>query len=452
MTSVTATTICKPRRNRARSSRSLIWLPPQTTRVNADLRSSIKTFNITEPTINANGLLETLNEHAVKLWATLIFSLACLPAGLVHADETPPVVVEMVVEQDTLLLTGNQAEQAAQAADAKPKAEAQEPAAAKEAEAKPAEQKPSLASLQKTMRELERELQETRKKFQQKTNQQVDQTKQDAIKALNDIKLPENPTREQCQAYINEIRSLCEVPNSFTSSDPVTNKLKEIPSEHFDLLLKEIANRSALNYQSSYAMSGFDAEKLRERFVKTFDDNPNNVGIIVMHGWCEDVRPSIIKYVQTADDTISLAWFQAAVEVVEPSLYPKLHEITTQSRFAIQFINLLETLPDYDIANTIDVCWRLAREGELAISSASFAPKAAEYGNVEALGVMIDQMSSSISIVNNSSTMQRLNVLRFIEFRGTKQEIQQWYKTNKTNKNKLIFDQVLKRFIVPEDF
>lgn len=250
----------------------------------------------------------------MKLWTTLIFFLACLPADLVHADETPPVVVVMVVEQDTLLLADNQSEQrkvekAAQAIDAKPKAEAQEPPAAKEAEseAKPAEHKPSLANLQKTIRETERELQETRKKFQQKTNQQVDQVKQDTIKALSDIKLPKNPTREQCEAYITEIRSLCEGPNNLTSSDPVTTKLKEIPSEHFDLLLREIANRSALNYQSSYAMSGFDAEKLRERFVKTFDDNPNNIGIIVMNGWCEDVRTSIIKYVQTADGPISPA-------------------------------------------------------------------------------------------------------------------------------------------------
>lgn len=389
----------------------------------------------------------------MKYRTALLIALTCLPASLSHADEPPVVVLEELVIQagEVQLVLEKAAEpKAAVEKEAAPK-DAKTKEKASDAEGKPAAKEPSEAELRKKMRELEQELQDARNKFQQQANQQREKVKKDALKALDDIKLPKNPTRKQCEEFVAELRKACEGRRSFSSSDPATKKLKELPADHFDLLVTEMANRTSLRYYANYAMRDIDPEKLRERFVSTLDDNPNNIGVIVMQGWCEDVRPAIVKYMQTADGSISPAWFQAAVELDEPSLYPKLHEVTTQSRYAGQFISMLEMLPDYDLAHTIDACWRRAKEGKLSVSYSTFAAKAAAYGNVDALGSLVDQLRSSSSYMSHSSSynVRRTNVLRLIDYRGSNTDIQSWYKTNK---DKLVFDQLRKRFVMPEDF
>lgn len=393
----------------------------------------------------------------MKYRTALLLALTCLPTGVAFSDEPPAVVVEqIVIEEGPIRLIEKkaqpqQAEKTADAKDAAPKGEDAEETKEGDKEAEPAEKELSEADLRKKMRELEQELQNARNKFQQQANQQRDKVKKDALKALDDIKLPENPTRKQCEEYVAELRKACEGRRSFSSSDPATKKLKEIPSDHFDLLITEMTNRTSLRYYANYAMRDIEPEKLRERFVKTIDENPNNIGVIVMQGWCEDIRPAIIKYMQTADGSISPAWFQAAVELDEPKLYPKLHEVTTQSRYAGQFINMLEILPDYDLANTIDACWHRAKEGKLSVSYTTFAAKAASYGNVEALGSLVEQLRSSSSYMSHSSSynVRRTNVLRLIDYRGSNKDVQAWYKANK---NKLVFDHLRERFVIPEDF
>jgi len=99
----------------------------------------------------------------------------------------------------------------------------------------------------------------------------------------------------------------------------------------------------------------------------------------------------------------------------------------------------------------VDVCWRRARDGKLSINYSSFAPMAAEYGNIDALGTLIDTLRASSSYLSHSSTynIRRTNVLKFIDYRGSNNDIKQWYEANK---DKLVFDGLRKRFVMPEDF
>lgn len=395
-------------------------------------------------------------KNRAALFTTLTLTLALACSVPVLADDQPAVLVEagaVLGEVEVVLIEKKAEVQPAKEAEAKPAEEAtktEKPAAAGE-EAKKAEEKPANEEdLRKKMRELEQELQQARNKFQEKANAQREKLNKDSLKALDDIVLPKNPTRKQCETYVAELRKACEGRRSFSSSDPATKKLKELPAEHFDLLITEMINRTSLRYYANYAMREIEPEELRDRFVQSIDENPNNIGIIVLHGWVEDVRPTIIEHINNADSSTAPAWFQAAVELDEPTLYPKLHEIATQSKHASQFINMLEMLPDYDLAHTVDVCWRRARDGKLSISYTTFAAKAAGYGNVDALGSLIDQLRNTTSYMSHSSSnVRRVNVLRFIDYRGSNTDIQKWYKDNK---DKLIFDHDRKRFILSEEF
>lgn len=314
---------------------------------------------------------------------------------------------------------------------------------------KPEENKQTQEELRKQMQELENQLAQKRNAYQQKAREAREKQKQEAKNNIKNIKLPENPTREQSEAYLAELREAAKNVNSYSSSDPLVGKLKEIPAEHFDLLIGEIHNRTKLRYFCNYAMRDIDTEVLRDRFVASVDNSEHGIAVIVMHGWVEDVRESVIRRMETADGSLSPSWFQAAVELDEPSLYPKLHEVTINSRYASQFINMLKALPDYDLTHTVNVCWKRSRQNKLSISSSTISNLATEHGNVEALGYLIGQLRYSSSYMSSSSSYnsRRVNVLRYIDFRGSNKEINDWYNANKEN---LVFDHYRKRFVLPE--
>jgi hypothetical protein len=404
-----------------------------------------------------------MNPFQVPALSAIILAVMSAPV-ISHADEPVLVEVEAVLEAEGIVVQEEPVPVRVIDKNAPPKPEqkpAEKPAADtdEKEDVKPEgedaakeDKKATEAELRDKMRELERKLQETRSEFQKKAEQQRQKVQQDAKQKIEEVKLPKNPTREQCETFVKDLRKATEGRRSFSSSDPVTKKLKKLPPEHFDLLLKEISDRTALRYYANYAIREIEPEKLRERFINSLSDNPNNIGIIVMHGWTEDVRDEIVTYMKSADGSITPAWFQAAVEIDEPTLYPKLHEVTTNSaRYASQFINMLEMLPDYDLGHTIDVCWQKSRDGKLSVNYSTFATKAAQYGNIDALGVLISQLgSSSTSYMSHSSTynIRRTNVLRHIDFRGSNTELQEWYKANK---DKLVFDQFRKRYYLPDD-
>jgi Skp family chaperone for outer membrane proteins len=364
-----------------------------------------------------------------------------------EAQADAPVVREVIVLdiKAPVLLEKNAPEAAAEKAEEKGDANADEVAE------KPEPKEPTQEELRRKMRDLERQLREARNAFQQRANDDQQQKRVDPKVTLEDIKLPENPTRQQAVAYVEALRKACEGRRSFSSSDPATLKLKELPPKFADLLITEMQNRTSLRYYANYAMREIEPENIRQHVIDTLSEKPNNIGMVVMHGWVEDVRDHVIAHIESADGNITPAWFQAAVELDEPSLYPKLHELTIQSRNAAQFINMLGMLSDYDLAHTVDVCWRRAKEGKLSVSTSVLAQKAAEYGNVEALGTVITQMRTSTSYFSHSSSFnaRRTNVLRFIDFRGSNDEIRNWYEQNK---DELVFDKARGRFVLPEPF
>ncbi|MGB0767645.1 MAG: hypothetical protein ACPGYV_08025 [Phycisphaeraceae bacterium] len=354
-------------------------------------------------------------------------------AGVQATDKTRPLAIEAKPNAD--------GKADADTAENEPKNQAQEQA----------EPELSTADLQKQIRELEMQVREKRERFREQIQKERAEATGNKTTPIDEIVLPKNPTREQAEAYVEALRQASHGRRSFSTNDPIVKKLLDLPKAHYDLIIAESTGRSSLRALAIYALRQIDPETIRKHFVSTLDENPNGIGVIVMHGWCEDVRPQIVEYVRSADSSMGIAWFQAAVELVEPELYPKLHEIAIDSRYAMQFINMLKTLPDYDVQHTINACWERAAAGKLAVSTSTLAPAAAKLGNVDALGVLIAQIQHRASYMATTSTynVRRVQVLGLIEERGSNKELDQWYKANK---DRLVFDGLSGRFVVAEDF
>lgn len=327
------------------------------------------------------------------------------------------------------------------------------PTAAQQAEAaKAAEKKAAEQELRKRIRDLERELNAARADLAA-FNTAREKERAQAAKSFDfsAITLPENPTRAQCEAYVAQLREAC-ADQVISDSHPAIAKLKQLPTEHYDLLVIEMGKESRLRAVANYVMKESDPELLRKGYVDNLKQRPWNLHQIVVNGWCEDVRPAIISHATRSQGFIEQTWFQAAVEINEPSLYPKLHEVTIQSRYAGRYLTMLAALPDYDLDHTVKACWQRVRAGKLNISAESFAGTAAAFGSVEALGVLIDTKLKDSSSYLSWSVAQytdRAQVLRLIDQRGSNQQIRRWFQANK---DQLVYDSFRKRFVVSEDF
>lgn len=330
---------------------------------------------------------------------------------------------------------------------------AAEPSVQVEAEAtdKPAERtadeiRGELNQLTNKQRELQQEL-------QRKLRPKNDVKPEPATPDITSIVLPENPSREQVETYIADLRGVAEKLESLSSADPTVDRLMVFPSEHFDLVLEQVAQRTRMFHYVENALRRMDADALRKGCVAAVNRTESDIALnmIILSGWTKDIQSVIETRLKRDGGEISLLWFQAAVDLGDPTLYLKLNEATINSPLASQFIDILKSLPDYDLTETVNACWERANNGRLAISPSTLALQFAQLGNVQALGILISKLppASRSPYVSRNAYVPRLSVLKLIDMRGSNIEIQAWFKANK---DKLAFDRFSQRFVIPEDF
>lgn len=274
---------------------------------------------------------------------------------------------------------------------------------------------------------------------------------------LDEIKLPENPTRAQCTAYVEALRKHVEGRNSFSSGDKEVKKLQALPPEHVDLVLGEMVGSTPLRFYAKYAMRQTDPETYRDVAVQKLADRPNFIMLIVRYGWFEKAKPAILARLEQGNHTDTPAtWFQAYTEVAEPKHYNTLHEIAIQSTEPENLIPLLQTLPDYDLNHTISACWQKTKKETSSYTRSRRQRAIAEYavsiGEIDALGALIDTLQNDHSYHRSQIDQvdkERAQVIRHIAFRGSNKEIKEWFDSNR---DKLVFDTFQERFVLKKAF
>ena len=172
----------------------------------------------------------------------------------------------------------------------------------------------------------------------------------------------------------------------------------------------------------------------------------------------------------TKQDSSTMQWFQAAVELQDKSLYPRLHEIAVEAYYWESHIAMLSTLPDYDLSHTLEACINkvnkqqnvqphfhhmgyhyIQQVGGMSEKTALLAAEAGKIEGLDALMTTIYKPSSSRSLLysRSSAAAPRLRVYRFIRFRGSNSEVSAWYQEHR---DQLVFDHHRKQFVLPEPF
>lgn len=306
----------------------------------------------------------------------------------------------------------------------------------------------------KEQRELERQIEAARQ-----------ERERDLTTQINAIKLPDNPSRKDSIDYVRALRVKAEQMWEVDGPrEPLIAKMQAVPAVHVDLVVTEYAmdTRLFVAAKKRLVALNLDDQTLKQRIIENLSTNPDAIGLVVRNGWCESVKPVIVDKVLKAEGELDKAWFNAAVEIKEPKLYPKLHELTVNAKQPLELLEMLQALPDYDLTNTIDRIWRLERRtnrtqiGDQVSEPNRFtkyelARIATQQGSIDALGWLIDRLPDAYDFSNaypDAVNTGRLRVIPYIDYRGDNQQIKAWYKSNR---DKLVFDNFSGRYTVLEN-
>jgi hypothetical protein len=290
------------------------------------------------------------------------------------------------------------------------------------------------------------------------------EAKQAVLNKLAQLKLPANPTRVDSERLIESARGyanqLSEIGLGFSANDNYFKTLDQVPAEHVDLLLAEVANDTRLRMYIARPVRAMDLkpEVIKQRIIQNLDETPANIGVLIRNGWCEDARAITTEKIIEANDPVSLSWFAAAIDLQEPKLYEKLHELTIHSEDADKVLLMLEALSDYDLLYTLQVVTKRIDSGTLNIKPKvslhanqirELRFKAAQNGDIDSFAWLIDSLKEEDPFPSLTLFVDyRLPVIKLIDFKGSNLEIKAWFKETRS---KLVFDQFRERYVIGDD-
>ncbi len=188
-----------------------------------------------------------------------------------------------------------------------------------------------------------------------------------------------------------------------------------------------------------------EIESARKAVAKAFEDDPDMIEWIVAFGWSEDIRDHIIEKVKEDAPMVDQHYFQLAVDLAEPELYPFLHETVLKSPWPMRQVEMLRRLPNYDLNKTVYQAWQ---QGNTVFNTDEMAIAAAQAGEPSALTYLIGMLNvaGDHGMLKVAGDPFRDHVLQVVAFRGSDQEIIDWHKANY---DKLVFDSSTGKFFLP---
>jgi hypothetical protein len=295
---------------------------------------------------------------------------------------------------------------------------------------------------------------------------------------LNQLVLPDNPTPEQSEAYVN---AHAQILTADGRRNPYAERLlKEIdlekrfdaiPNRDIHLLFEQAIDYNEIQVPVARVIEKRDPKQYKDIVIAGLDEHPNNIIAIQQHGWYQDAKEPILRKLENSVEMPLLAWWQAFIEVAEPKHYAKLRQLLLTTLFIENYLPLLEMLPDYNTldrtrANIEAITQTIERvnagENFFFVDRLRLRPYrreqmavAAKAGDLEMLGRIIDELDNPDDkrrfwfYSTNRIDTWRNDVTSVIDFKGSNKEIRAWYEANR---DKLVFDNFTKRFVVLEDF
>ena len=293
-----------------------------------------------------------------------------------------------------------------------------------------------------------------------------------AIRVPIELKLPENPTKEQVREYVRPIlQAWSRRPDRYSSGEPYYRLLLKVGPENVDVLLEEagpLLEAAPLPSEGyHYSASDLDVhfvefleqvvtDEHKKMILDLLPDIPQLIDLVRWQGWLPDAKEVLVAKLRAHPDYLPSDWIEAVASFRDPETYEGLKayfvNVSGRSPTSTYLIRchtyeLIHDLPGIDLGDAVAEAWEKAkREGEWEM--VAMAQAAIEFGHIDALEYVVNDLISPRSKLRAYETHDiREVVLRHIDFRGTNEEIRSWFQANK---ERLVFDPATRKFRVRE--
>lgn len=254
---------------------------------------------------------------------------------------------------------------------------------------------------------------------------QVDEVQISGMEAIRKAQLPENPSDEDLNAYLDTV--LHNLPDRWDSSsrDLVTDKFHAIGGKGVHLLLQRypLEPRIESMYLRSLLTRMVQAEHLPS-LLDALRRDPELIWLVRQKGWDQEARSVALELIQSHRNPVPIDLLILAAEAKSRKSYPDLawHYIHNQ-RGHYNATPVLLQCPGFDLQEPVDAAWKRARVG--LANPTDLAGAAAMFGLPGALREAI------LAMENLSSSDRRRRdltdtLLELTHYNGPREGFSKW--------------------------
>ena len=267
-------------------------------------------------------------------------------------------------------------------------------------------------------------------------------------KALTKITLPENATKEQVKAYIEEICLASGQQNILRSDDPQIKMLEKVGHANLNLLIENLSTWPPASFYVLAAIKSLVLPEDRDQIIANLSKATKLIEIVQEKSWAAAAKDEMWKTIQNKPDWIPNGFVLALASLSDPATYEDLSRAFSTSYGKYHLFEAIRTLPNFDLKKAVDAAWEYQKTGRRYAPSSgdiedySTAVLAARYGHRDALDYLFKVFDAKVEVP--SGFPQPAEAIRSVSDIPAGEDLATWYKNAG---DKIRFDEGKQRFI-----
>lgn len=204
---------------------------------------------------------------------------------------------------------------------------------------------------------------------------------------LATIVLPEKPTRDQVEDYVQRIADASRGQNRYNyRDDPQAGMLAKVGAAYVDVLLNVQGHE--IRYYTQRVVVDLATEEHRSLILEKLPEMRELASVVLKRQW-QDQAKEILRNGLEQESYLPADWILAAVKTGDKSFYPLFLRFFEEGNNRRQTYDILKTVRDLELGPSIAVAWnRLGRRDRY--ERREFAPIAMAQGIATALQACLE--------------------------------------------------------------
>lgn len=261
-------------------------------------------------------------------------------------------------------------------------------------------------------------------------------------KALEKIRFPVKQDEKTVREYVSRVLSISKKQSTFSSDDPQIKMLARIGEKYFDILLSYTGSSPfAGNFHLNKAILKIASDKSKEKILNALSQNKDLIEVVLRNGWHWEIKDLLIKELYENSHYIPIGWIWAVSLFQDPETYEALNHYLIHGKNKYSTYEIIKDLPGINLDEVLMKAWEKTRDLNNDWDQVGLATVVLSMGRKDAIKTLLKSLKSDEFYYFYGKVVKLL--YQHLDFRGSIQEMIDWYESNKNN---LYFDKKDKRF------